>query len=161
MFAASDRPTLSAPILGALSARCVPWEEAFPAAPVVVVRLVAAHQYRVVVVEQGDGAAGSFAATVVDEVRAALAAYAVRTPHCAAPHRDRIRGLESQPESHLGRNAVASESAVLAGPIRDPGQERRDQKAPRVMPGATRRKTAVFRRNGRSCVTPITRVAPG
>ena len=33
--------------------------------------------------------------------------------------------------------------------------------APPVMPGATPRKPAVWRRNGRSCVTPVAGVAPG
>ena len=87
--------------------------------------------------------------------------HAVGTPHCAAPDRDSCCGLESQPESHGGSSAVASESAVLAGPIELPGKSSQTDIAPRVMPGATPRKPAVFWPNRCSSVTPTGRVAPG
>ena len=38
---------------------------------------------------------------------------AVRMPHCAAPDHDCIQGLESLPESHRSRKAVASETPPL------------------------------------------------
>ena len=86
---------------------------------------------------------------------------AVRTPHYAAPDRDSCCGLESQPESHPGRSAVAPESAVLAGQIAPPGKSGQTGIAPHKKPGATPRKPAVFWPNRCSSVTPTGRVAPG